>query len=478
MVEVVIATAITAALGGAGAVLGVTTWAAVAFSVATTAVLGGVSYLMQQNNKVTGTALATQDPVASPINGSRSIPVAQPIPPRRYVYGQCKVGGALAYFENDNPYLYIMTLLSDGVIEAVDNVYFGETLVPVDGSGDAVDGTLYFDRLKVEYGLGETTQTASTILTAAFPDTLTSDFRQRGVARAVARLHWGADATEHNSVWGDGIQPSYAVRGVKVYDPRDVAQDINDETTWEYSDNPALCVAHALTHAWGVALSWDDIDLDALETAADVCDETLTYNGDVLPIFTLAGIFQADTDLGAQISDMLTSFRGRITFQNGKYAIVADEARDSVWTITDDDILEFGEFKHAAAIDEVYGAISAGFYDAAQGGLRETTTVYEEEAGQRETNIMLAFTARSHSAQIIAYRELLQMRDGRGVVLRLIDAACYLAAGERVTIASTAAPFMNGEYEVLQVDPETPGVRVSLRGYVEDAYVDPTEYLV
>lgn len=478
MVEVVIATAVTAALGSAGVVAGVTTWAAVAFSVATTAVLGGVSYLMQQNNKPGVPGAPTQDPVASPINGSRSIPVAQPIPPRRYAYGQCKLGGTLAYFENKNPYLYIMTLLSDGPIEAIDAVYFGETSVPFDFNGDAVEGTLYFDRLRVEFYTGTSTQVASPILLDAFPDTITSDFRQRGVARAVARLHWGADAAEHNAVWGDGIQPTYALRGVKVYDPRDGAQDVDDETTWTYSENPALCVAHALTHAWGVDLSWDDIDLDALGTAADVCDTVLTYNGESVKLFSLAGVFQADTDLGAQISDMLASFRGRITFQNGKYAIVADEARDSVWTITDDDILEFGEFKHGAAIDEIYGAISAGFYDVAQGGLRETTEVYEAEAGQRETNIMLAFTARSHSAQIIAYRELAQMRDGRAVVLRLIDAACYLAAGERVTIMSLAAPFMNGEYEVMQVDPESPGVRVSLRAYVEDAYTDPSEYLV
>lgn len=477
MVEVAIAIAAVAATGAAGVAVGVTTWAAVAFSVASTAVLSGVSYLMRQNGQE-GTRAVAADPIASPINGSRSIPVAQSVPPRRYVYGQCRVGGAFGFLDNSNPYLYQLTFLSDGVIESVEAVYFGETSVPVDGSGDAVEGSLYFDMLKVEYGLGEPSQTASALLLADLPDIITADFRQRGVARAVARLYWGDDAQEHNTVWGDGLEPTYSIKGVKCYDPREGSHDIDDESTWAYTDNPALCVAHAMTHAWGVALPHTAIDWLSVEVAADVCDTTVTYNGDSVKIFTCAGIFQADSSFGAQINDMLVSFRGRITFQNGKYGLVADAARSSVWTIGDRDILEFGEFKHAASDAELFGAISAQFFNAEQGGLRDTTETYEEEAGQRETSVMLPFTPLTHSAQIIAYRELVQMRDGRGMVLRLTDAAIYLSPGDRVTMDTSTWGFANGEYEVLQVDLDTPGVRVTLRAYVADVYADPATYLV
>lgn len=476
MPPVLIAVAGVAVVGAAGVALGVTTVAAVAFSVATTAALSGVSYLMAQNKA--GAPAAAASPVAAPINGQRAIPIAQPIPPRRFCYGSVRVGGAIYFQDNANPYLYIGSALSDGTVEAIDALYFGDNVVPLDGSGDAVEGSLFYERVKLESRLGAPDQVASTLLIEGFPDTLTSDFRQRGIAAPVVRMHWGADATEHNVVWGDGISPTYQIRGVKVYDPREPAHDLNDPTTWEYSDNPALCVTHALTHAWGVALSNDDLDWNSVAEAANVCDELVSYNGEDVAVFKLAGIFQADADFGAQIADMLSSFRGRIMFQNGVYGLVADKARPSTFTVTDDDILEIGEFKHAASNDDFYGAISAVFYDAAQGGIRDTTDVYEREAGGRETSVVLPFTSQKHSAQIIAYRELLQGRDGRALAIHLPDFAAYWAPGKRIAIASVSAPHLNGYYEVMQVDLASPGVSVSLRGYVEDAYRDPSEYLI
>lgn len=421
-------------------------------------------------------------------NGFREVPVRQALAPRRYVYGGCRVGGAVFFEDNANPYLYVGAALSDGVIQAMDAVWFGNQNIVLaaespSGQAEAATGNKWYSKYKVSYRLGTVSQTADAMLTTDdISSTLPSDFWQRGVACAVSRLHWGNSSEQHSALWGTSINPTYDIRGVRVYDPRDGAQDPDDETTWVYSDNPALCVLHALTHAWGIALDIDDIDLPSVENAADVCDATTTYASVSVPYFTLAGVFQSEADMAGQISRMLDSFGGAITFSDGKYKMYADAARSSVWTITDDDILELGEYVHSAEPENVYNVISASYFDAADEGATTVTEVYEDAAaateGVRETTIRLPFTPAVHSAQILAYRALARMRNGRTLTVTVSDAGLWLEAFDVVVISSTTYPAFDGTWDVVQVDMKDVGVELTLREYVSAAYTNPTTYLV
>lgn len=482
MPQVIGAIAISALAGAGSVAFGVATVGQAVLSVAVTAATSALAYVMKPSVKATGSQ-TTASPNAAPANTDRSIIVNQPVPPRQFMLGNCRIGGKLFFQDNDNPYLYIGVALSDGVIAGIDAVYFGEDSIPLDENGEAVEGTPYFERFKLETANGTPDQAASALLLEGFPNTLDANFRQRGVARGVVRMHWGADAQENRVLWGNSVSPVFQGRGVLAYDPREESHDLDDPTTWEYTENPALLVAFVLLKAWGIALSADDIDWDSVADAADACDETVSVGDSDLPIFTLAGIFAADTDMGSQISGMLSAFRGKITYQDGKYALVPDRARASVWTVRDADILEIGEYTHATESRALFNAISASFFDSATGGRRTTTAPYELAAaitaeGLRETTIDLPFTALDHSAQIIAYRELMQLRDGRACAIRLTDAALYLSPADRITIASAEAPFLNGDYEVLQVDLADVGALVTLRGYNPDVYTNPSEYLV
>ena len=473
---------ITALAGVAGVELGVTTVTAAVLAVATTAVAAGASYLMRPSTG--GTAGRAVDAVtAAPANGQRNIPVAQAIPPRRMAFGRCRTGGALFFQDNDNPNLYIGTLLSDGPIEGVEAVYFGDVQIPVGVSGDAASGSAYFGNFRVEYGTGESTQTTSALLAAAFPPIADADFRQRGVARAVARLDWGADSTEHNTLWANSIAPNYLGKWLKVYDPRNGAHNIDDAATWTYSANPALCIAHALRHAWNVAIPHTAIDWDTVAAAANVCDATLTYGGATVKLFELAGVFQAGADYGAQIQEMLSSCGGAISYRGGKYRIRADAPRSSIWTVTDDDVLSLGEFQFGTEKRAKFNTVSARFFDADDAGLQRTTPAYSVAAavateGERETSVSLPFTPYSHSAQILAYRELIRSRDGRALSAVLSDAALALDPGDVIAFALTEAAALNGAYEVVQVDLSDVGTMVTLKGYTSAAYADPATYLV
>jgi hypothetical protein len=479
MPQVAIGVAVAAGTAAIGVAAGVTTVAAAVVSVAATAAAAGLNYALAQQPETGALTPQPAPKAAAPANGERSIVFRQPVPPRRFVYGKCRTGGCLFFEENNNPSLYIGTLISDQAIQAIDGVYFGDTTIAVDGSGNAVTGTIYTTYFSLEAGLGGTSQAVSALLAAAFPSIATADYKQHDIARAVCRLGWGADAAMHSTLWGGSIEPVYLVRGVKVYDPRDAAQSATNRATWTYSDNPALCVAHAITNVWHTSIATTDIDWTSVAAAANICDATITYGGASVKTFTLAGVFQAGSEIAGQLAGMLAAMGGALTFNDGLYSIHADAARTSVWTINDADIIEIGDIQHDVELANLYGAISAEYFSSNDAGRSNVTPTYTVDATGRKTTAAFPFSATNHSAQILAYRQLIKSREGGEFTITLSDAALWLTPfADLVTIASTALPIIDGVYEVLQIDLQQFGCAVKLRKYSSTAYAAPSGYLI
>ena len=481
MAPVALAVALTVATSTVAVTLGAITLTTAVTAVLTTALTAGAGYLLSKQKALAGITAAVEGPQPAPANFQRAVVTRQAVPPRRFVYGMTRVGGVVIFQDNDNPDLYTMQALSDGEIEGVSAIYIGDQLAPVDGSGDAVAGTTYDGRLSVEYRMGTDAQSASTMLTTAFSATINADFRQLGVATATSRMDWGADSTQHNALWANGIEATYLVCGVKVIDPRTEGTTLDGTETHAYSDNPALCIGHALVNAWDLALDYTDVDWQSVADAANDCDATVTIDGDALPTFTLAGVLQSGAEMATQIDGMLSSCGGAIYFADGKYKLRVDKARPSIWTVTDDDIIELGDFEHEGRAANVPNAAKAQFADQDSAGLQDTTPAYEHAAASgeatREVVIGLHFTPKSYQAQIIAYRELIRAREGRALQLVLTDAGLYLEPFDVITIDSGAADFINGLYQVIQVDLSNPGCIVQLRGYTADTYAAPSGYV-
>lgn len=464
---------------GVGVAIGAVTIGSAIAAVATTAITAGVSYLLTPS--IPRAAADGEAPAPAQANHFRQVVTRQAVPHRKLVYGRVRRAGDLFFEDNVNPHLYRGILLSDGPIEGVEQIYFGDTVVPLDGSGNASAGTIHNGSLSAEFSTGTAGQTASTMLLGAFPDTLTSDFRQLGVARAVLKYHWGDDSTEHNVLWGNSIDPTFLMKGRLCYDPREVGHDIDDNSTWDYTTNPALCIADALTHMGWNAISPDLIDWASVTSAANTCDETVAYGEAMVAQFTFAGIFVLGEDVPGQVQEMLSAMNGAFYFDNGVYKLRADTLRTSVWTIEDADIIGISEFAVEGDVDTTPTAIRARFFDSDSAGEDSMTPVYQSalvsSEGYREKTLSLPFTAQSHSAQIIAYRHMAYAQDGRAVNLTLHDAAISLEPFDVITISSQEIPSLNGKYRVMQRDMVAEGVLVTLQGMPETAYVPPSDYL-
>ena len=194
--------------------------------------------------------------------------------------------------------------------------------------------------------------------------------------------------------------------------------------------------------------------------------------------FELAGIVQSDAPLAGQLADMLTSFGGAITFEDGLYSIRAEKARSSVWTATDADIKALGEMQFEADAAVYFDAIKGVYYDAAGDGRRLTSPVQVLGGGARETSIDLPFVDSSRNAQVLVFRKLTYDRDGGLISITFSDAALSLVPTEVFTISSVAFPFANGNWQVIQIDVADVGCIVAARRYVSGAYVDPATYVL
>jgi Putative phage tail protein len=466
--------ALVLATGGVGLALALpsVTLTGILTSAALTGAVGIAGVLTAPKATSIAVASASAVPSAAPANAARDVVTRQSLPPRRYVYGFARVGGALFFQDNVNPFLCSGVALSDGEIDALVGLYLGDTQIPLDVSNVVQTGTAYSGKLTVEFAPGTDAQTASALLTAAFPALLTADFRQRGVARVCTKADWGADAENNSFLWGAGVEFAYQIRGVKVTDHRTAVV--------AYSSNPPLCVAHAITNCWHSKLAIGDLDTASFAAAANDCDVTVTFGGVSRKLFELACVFQSDVNIAAQVTDMLQTFGGGLAFDDGKYTCIVDKSKMSVWTITDDDIFEVGRIVHGP--ERLFNTIKATYFDADALGRPGTTPVYSvpgaiASEGEVATSVALPCVATSVSAQILAYRALINGREFRMLTLTVSDAGLWLLPFDRVTVNSAAAPYLTGEWKVLQRDAVEIGVLLVLTNYSENAFADPLTYL-
>lgn len=239
-----------------------------------------------------------------------------------------------------NPYLAMVLEYSvAGPLEALENIYTDFAAVP--RSGGAATG-YYSGFLYEDHRFGVTPETALTPHWSGMPS-WGGDYKLSGKAAILWNLLFDRKAKR----FAAGIPALGAVwKGVKVYDPRidstypggSGSQRIDDETTWTWSENPAL---HALAYAlgryrngkkvFGVGLPADGIVLAHFVELANVCDA----NG-----WTVGGVIFEPGDRWANLKDIMQAGGAEPLFIGGKLGIKVNAPKVALDTITDADLAD------------------------------------------------------------------------------------------------------------------------------------------
>jgi hypothetical protein len=228
---------------------------------------------------VSAAAAALQNrrtPIIKPSDGQQEI--RQEVPPRRKSYGTVRLSGPIFFSETvlaSQELLYIGVLVNHGRIGSFIDYWIDDNQVEIDGSGNVT--TAPYTDVDILTRLGAAAETQYQQIEDNFA---VSEFRGDGTASVLIIYDSFADAETQLENYPGGI-PRFrtTISGSVVYDPRDQAQDTDDETTWESSDNPIVCLftyCFLDPDGYGIPFSWVEDNLAEWEAAMDSCDEMVT----------------------------------------------------------------------------------------------------------------------------------------------------------------------------------------------------------
>ena len=255
-------TAVVAAVGAGLAVGG----SVVAFSWTAAAIAFGASMLLS----AVGNLLKPKLPKQSSYGEDFTRQYRQATPDRSYIYGECRVSGAIAYLGStgDNKYLHMVIMLADHEIESVGEIIINDESIPpdiIDNDGFVTLGT-YADKTRIKIHLGSESQAADSDLVSEV-DEWTEDHKLSGIAYIYVRYEFDRD------VFVNGIPNLSAyVKGKKLFDNRDGVT--------KYTSNAALIANDYITDSKiGFSTSQDDINNDVLLDSVATCDEIQSVSG-------------------------------------------------------------------------------------------------------------------------------------------------------------------------------------------------------
>lgn len=345
------AAAIVAAPVVAGAAA---TAAAGVFGATTTALLAGyAAYGLAYAGAVYGitsvgsSILGLGPNLPKPDTASQSI--KSPIPPRVYPYGISRLYGAYILYETtpDIPgniltavpggYAADVYAIAEGRADAIVAVYLNDDLVTlVDGFvQQGADGRYRDNTIRVDYRLGLPTETAYEQLVKRLPDIWTENHRGDGVVTAMllAKPVKGEDFLD---IYPNGVPVlSLVGRWQLVFDPRDPTQDVNDQSTWKWSENAVLHLLHYLIVRRGYDYATEIAPaLSYWIAAANDCDSPVPLKaGGTEPRYRSCVAYKSTDEPKAVLSVMLSTFDGWLA-PRGDGALVVYSGRYYTPTVT------------------------------------------------------------------------------------------------------------------------------------------------
>lgn len=414
---------------------------AAAFAVATTAVQLAATTAL--TSAVTALTTPGINSAGSPLE-FRADPDA-PIP---YIMGETATGSLIIHEnttnDGENKWLHVFGVLSLGPIESIDS--FSANDIPVTFTNGIVNsGNFYhqggdpFMWMVQRLGTSPSDYLPAPSNTGSIPE-WTADHKATGYAMYRWILDFDPD------VYPTGLpKPRWVVKGVKVYDPRldstypggSGSHRINDETTWAYSDTPAL---HAL--AWcvgrhqngirmlGLGAPAANIDIGSFVEAANVQED----NG-----WTVGGLVTS-RDSKWEVLKAICQAGGSVPIRSGaQISCLVQTPRVSIATFTGDDVVGDATIPGTAARRDRKNRVLYRYRSAAHGYEMTTAaaveiSAYVTEDGQKRTQgVDFPLVSDVDQGAQLAHYGIYDSREIPGITLRMKPHWASIEPGDVIT---------------------------------------------
>jgi len=399
---------------------------AIGYVIVGTAAIGGAKWLGGRLIDVPDIGLGQQGAtiLANAPSNTAPIPV---------IYGARRVGGTRVFIGTSNAYdddgnflsansfLNMVFSICEGRISEFTAVYLNNVEAwpnkdPRFGDQDvASDKTWVY--IEPHLGLEDQPVSANLKYVAGFGGgtwSWTDAYRLRGVAYCYVRLQYNTE------IWASGVPTvSFDIKGKHVQDPRQTATSTGLPIE-RFSNNPALCIRdYLISSNYGRAIDSALIDDTTFESAADYCDEVVTFtqtvSGTTTSVaqkrYTLNGVVNtAETSINI-LDKMLTTCRGSLIFSGGKYKLILDKPTTPALTFDESNIMPDYEIILGGK-ENLANKITAEFFNPdrewqADFSIVESSTYKEHDNDLLlHKKIELPFTANLLMAKYIANQNL------------------------------------------------------------------------
>lgn len=428
------------------------------------------------------------------LDGGQTVSFRSTSAPAPIVYGETRVSGPIVFMattgygsQNDNRYLWISVGLAGHEVDAISDVYFNDELVEFDteasGITSAANGARYTNLIGGAIGtsgndpagglrghawlikrLGTYDQTAPANA-RAIP--WISDLIGAGdTFKGIAALH-GTFAHNNDKFPSGPPNMSAVVRGRKVYDPRNPAHDLDDPTTWEWSDNPALCLADYIRgcpmlvaagdvkRPYGLQASDDSIDWDTVIEAANICDETISYSGGTQARYTCNGTIDSDVAPKDGLASLASAMAGSVAYSGGLWKIFAGAYRTPTVHLTEADQCGPSKTQARRARRDLFNGVKgkfrgpASFYQTTDFPSVTSETFVDQDNGEEIwQEVELPFTDNAAMCQRIAKIDLYRNRSQIVTERTFKLSALGVQVGDVIKLSDSRKGWVEKPFEV------------------------------
>ncbi len=426
----------------------------------------------------------------------KTFTVRDPIAPQAFVYGEDMLSGPIIFSNvagSENRNLYVLIALTGHEVDSVIKYRIDDLDIPLSDLSGAEDGDVdtgaFADVARVDFRHGTSTQVTIPLLTSVF----SSLFGSFHTGRGWSYMLWSFSLVEgrEEAFKNQPQNMRVVIRGKKVYDVRKDSTNggaglhrLADDTTWEWSDNPALCLSDFIRgDKFGMREEDDRIDWPMVITAADVCDELVAIpTAATQKRYTCNATFFANETRGAVRDELLGSMMGRMVFSQGLWKMWAGEAVVADVTLTEANLSGGIQMEASTPSRDRYNRVRGKFVDASRNHTaaaypEQRSSVFVTEDGEEVREIVADFTSTNHTyeAQRKAIITLKQSRNQRVVVFQGNYSCFRIQTGATVDLSIAEYGFAGEKFFVSEWKLTPDGIELTLVEEVDSVWADPLE---
>lgn len=306
------------------------------------AVVGGLTGIAKGLKKKPAASATSQD-IARPLTVFTDSNAG-----RQILYGQRAVAGQLlfkGYSGTNNDVLHMVVAVAGTEIDSLVSCKINGQTITLPASypyGTIVSGN-FSGKLEIWFHDGRDTTTPFS----------GADIHSLSAWNAKTRQLHGIAAVYIKATVDDAfdgrLEPYFVLKGRKLYDWRldstnggSGSHRLNDESTWEWSDNPVLAmhdycygISTNSIRVAGMGLSSTLFDYSELTTEADICEESVALNGGGSESrYEINGFIDPQHTHRRNLDTLASAMAGRWTFANNKMRILAGSYKSQSITLS------------------------------------------------------------------------------------------------------------------------------------------------